>query len=68
MKYRLCRFAYAITISILLSMAIGCHSDKIQVIHNDHVVTNAATSGTFNDETYVWEKWSFSTNKVNAIK
>ena len=45
----------------------GCKSENIQVIHNDKVVTNSVPVKAFNDEVYVWENWTFGTNKVEKI-
>lgn len=45
----------------------GCKSDKIQVIHNDKVVTNSVPMKAFNDESYVWENWIIGTNQVKNI-
>ena len=46
----------------------GCTSESIQVIHNDKVVTNNVPLKAFNDEMYVWENWTFSTNKADIIE
>lgn len=45
----------------------GCKSQKINVIHNDTVVTNSVPLKAFNDENYVWESWTIGTNKVDNI-
>jgi len=46
---------------------IGCTSEKIQVIRNDKVVTNNVPMKAFNDESYIWENWTFGTNRVEKI-
>ena len=54
----------------LISLAIllpGCGSDKIQVIQTDKTITNSVPLKTFNDETYTWENFVFSTNSVDKI-
>lgn len=44
---------------------VGCKANKIHVVHNDNVVTNTVQFKAFNDENYIWEGWSFSTNRVD---
>lgn len=54
----------------LISFAVwlpGCKSDKIQVIQADKTITNSVPVKAFNDETYIWENWVFSTNSVDKI-
>lgn len=55
-----------IAIAFLLLGCFGCLS-KIQVIHNDNVVTNSVPMKAFNDESYVWETWTIGTNRVDNI-
>ena len=55
---------------IFISLAVwfpGCKSEKIQVIKTDKVITNSVPVKAFNDETYIWENWAFSTNSVDKI-
>ena len=52
---------------ISISTIIGCKSEKTYVIHNENVVTNNVPMQSFNDENYVWESWTFSTNEVKNI-
>ena len=61
---RLAALVLAVAIGLWLT---GCAYEKIQVIHNDKVVTNAVPMKAFNDETYVWESWWFGTNKVDKL-
>lgn len=44
----------------------GC-TTKIQIIDDGSSKTNKVqnVSTGFNDETYIWESWSFSTNRVD---
>ena len=58
---------YATTLIACIALACilgcsGCKADKINIIHNDKVVTNTVPVKAFNDESYVWEGWLFSTN------
>lgn len=46
---------------------IGCTSEKIQIIRNDKVVTNSVPVKAFNDESYIWENWTFGTNRVEKL-
>ena len=58
-------------VSILTFVSIatifGCKSNNTYVIHNDNVVTNNVPMKAFNDENYIWESWTFSTNEVKNI-
>lgn len=58
-----------IIFSILLLIYAGC-STKIITTYDVNSSTNSQnkTFNAFNDERYVWEGWSFSTNKVNNLK
>lgn len=49
----------------LAGLVGGCIT-KIHVIDGKSDGTNNVqrVSGSFNDETYIWESWSFSTNRV----
>lgn len=50
----------------ILATCIGC---KTKIINIDNAKNEEATSfEAFNDESYVWEGWTFSTNKVNKVK
>ena len=64
------KIAATIAVSGILLFA-GCvfdsTSDGIYVVHNDNVVTNTVPLKGFNDESYVWESWQFSTNKVEKV-
>lgn len=54
----------------VISLAVwfpGCKSQKIQIIHTNTVVTNGVPVQTFNDESYIWESWKFSTNSVDKV-
>ena len=53
-------------IALVLAACIGC---KTKIITVDGTKNEEATSfGAFNDERYIWEGWSFSTNRVQTIK
>lgn len=54
-----------IIIFFLLISCIGCKtkSDISKSTNNESISFKA-----FNDERYIWESWSFSTNKVQKIK
>ena len=54
-----------ITLFILL-MCVGCTPKIINVNGTKNEETTSFNA--FNDESYVWENWSFSTNKVNNLK
>ena len=58
-----CISAIAIATMACTLFASGCIR-KIQVIDNNNVVTNSVSATAFQDESYVWESWFFSTNKV----
>lgn len=59
---------YAIVLATMAAMPFnGCKSTPIQVIDNTNVVTNTVPLKSFNDESYVWESWMFSTNEVKSI-
>lgn len=52
--------------SILAASIIGCKSNE--KLEFDDVNTNRGKitlSTEFNQEHYIWENWSFSTNRVN---
>lgn len=66
-----CMKAIAFRIVLLATVFFGisgCTGDKIQIINNQNVVTNVVPTKAFNDETYVWENWQFSTNQVDKIE
>lgn len=74
-KERMLSYAVSIAISLLLGslglISYGCKStspDVVYVIENKNVVTNVAPTKAFNDERYVWEKFIFSTNRVDEAK
>ena len=53
-------------ITLVLATCIGC---KTKIVNVNGAKNEEATSfEAFNDENYVWEGWSFSTNKVDSIK
>lgn len=56
---------YSILTASTMAGIIGCSTSKIQIIHNDNVVTNNVPMRAFNDENYIWENWTYSTNRVN---
>ena len=56
-------FAFA----VLAVGFVGCASQKVQVIHNPNIVTNTISREQFNNENYIWESWTISTNKVDKI-
>lgn len=50
----------------ILTFCFGCST---KIINVDGTKNEETTSfNAFNDESYVWESWSFSTNKVNNLK
>lgn len=55
-----------LAISVLAGI-VGCSTSKIQVIHNDNIVTNNVPMRAFNDESYIWENWTYSTNRIDSI-
>lgn len=59
------KLIYAIAIAAVFAVA-GCKSDSFFVIDSDQNASQQ--TGAFNDETYIWESWTFSTNKVNEVK
>lgn len=67
MKKAICTAMMLCTLSLCIVGCNGCKADKINVIHTDNVVTNTVPTKAFNDESYVWENWSFGTNKVDKI-
>lgn len=57
-----------IILSMVLAAAVcGCRSDRIYVIDGNSP-TNAVPAGAFQDETYIWEDWSFGTNQVRKLE
>lgn len=51
---------------LAIASCIGCSTKHSNV---DEKRSNETSSfNAFNDESYVWEGWSFSTNKVDNIK
>lgn len=66
------KMLYATTLIACTALACilgcsGCKADKINVIYHDTVITNTVPVKAFNDESYVWEGWQFSTNKVDKL-
>lgn len=59
------KLIYAIAIAAAVSVA-GCKSDSFFIIDNDRNASQQTSA--FNDETYIWESWLFSTNRVNEVK
>ena len=53
----------------LFIFATVCSSCSTKNINVDRTKNEEKTSfNAFNDERYVWESWTFSTNKVNNLK
>lgn len=53
---------------IVTACLCGCKSEnKIQVINTSDAGKQIVGDG-FNGEDYVWESWSFSTNRVEGVK
>lgn len=51
---------------LLIFMCTGC---SYKIINIDGTKNEKTTSfNAFNDESYVWESWTFSTNKVFKVK
>lgn len=59
------KFIYAIIIASVIYVA-GCKSNSFFIIDNNKNASQQ--TGAFNDETYIWESWLFSTNKVDEVK
>lgn len=60
------KVAVIVLVGLTLGGIGGCIT-KIQVIDDGSSSTNniQRVSSGFNDETYIWENWSFSTNRVD---
>jgi uncharacterized protein YceK len=53
----------------LFILAVVCSGCSTKIINVDGTKNEETTSfNAFNDESYVWESWTFSTNKVNNLK
>ena len=51
----------------LVLCCFGCTNTKTSnTLENEN--SKAASFNAFNDESYVWESWTFSTNKVFKVK
>lgn len=59
------KFIYALIIASVISVT-GCKSNSFFIIDNNK--NTSQQTGAFNDETYIWESWLFSTNKVDEVK
>lgn len=57
--------AFCLTAVVLAFGLLGCK--RMQAQQNTNTVTNTVLTTAFNDESYVWENWQFSTNKVDSI-
>jgi hypothetical protein len=56
-------------IILAVFILVICTSCSTKIINVDGKDNNEQTSfEAFNDENYVWEGWTFSTNKVQKIK
>lgn len=59
------KFVYSAALFAFMSVfAAGC-GKTIDVIHTDNVVTNNVSFRSFSDETYVWETWTYGTNRAD---
>jgi hypothetical protein len=53
--------------SIVAALFVGgCKTTSFFVIDDDN--KEHQPTGTFNDETYIWETWFYSTNTVNEVR
>ena len=52
-------------LAIFAAVTGGC-GKTIQVIETDNTMTNTVPVKAFQDETYIWESWTYSTNRVNS--
>jgi len=59
------RIIFAIVAAVGMSFMIGCKTESIQVIDTNG---KKAQVGAFNDETYVWESFIFTTNRIEKVK
>ena len=50
----------------LVLCCFGCTIKTTNTLENEN--SKAASFNAFNDESYVWESWTFSTNKVFKVK
>jgi len=57
----------ALAVCATLAVLTGC-GKTIDVIHNDNVVTNTVSFRSFQDESYVWETWSYGTNRADKAE
>lgn len=56
-------------IIFMLFILMFCFGCTPKIINIDGTKNEETTSfNAFNDENYVWESWSFSTNKVDNLK
>lgn len=44
----------------------GCKTTSFFVIDDNN--KEQPSTGAFNDETYIWESWFYSTNTVNEVR
>lgn len=56
-----------VMLAVGLPVVNGCKTHKIQIIENTDVVTNNVPMQAFNDDCYIWEKWTTGTNRVDSI-
>lgn len=61
------KIAAVVLAGAVLAISLAGCTTKIQVIENgsSHSADRQSMSSGFNDETYIWESWSFSTNRVD---
>lgn len=66
MKSMKLKLVLAVALATFTINFSGCKSEKIIVI-DDGIKTNKVQNveSGFADETYIWESWLFSTNKVD---
>lgn len=58
-----------IIITTLISLCFGCKTKQQNTneYENLNTTTNISFSA-FNDEKYIWESWTFSTNEVHNLE
>lgn len=61
------KFTYAIAVATILFFS-GCKTMHFFVVDDNNSKNDQTNVGAFNDETYIWESWSYSTNQVNEVK
>ena len=58
------KLTYVLAIAFALVFS-GCNTTDFFVIDSNDGKDETTVVGSFNDETYVWESWLFSTNRVD---